>query len=163
MQQLIMNLSLYKSKKSLSVCLSVCVWMCVCVPQISLRIKIRLNLRLTTWLLRGSMVCDFAFVWTAMKLLINYLINALQIREHCPLQCDPHLKKQADLYLQQHELDWDFAGGSVPFCSVHLHWLLWINETKQVRTEFVWVWGDSETHGQQSGIRICGCSCIASY
>ena len=30
----------------------------------------------------------------------------------------PHLKKQAELYLQLHELDRDFAGGSVPFCSV---------------------------------------------
>ena len=33
----------------------------------------------------------------------------------------PHLKKQADLYLQLRELDRDFAGGSVPFCSVHLN------------------------------------------
>ena len=28
-----------------------------------------------------------------------------------------YLKKQADLYLQQYELDRDFAGGSVPFCA----------------------------------------------
>ena len=74
----------------------------------------------------------------------------------------PHLKKQVDLYLQQRELDRDFAGGSVPFCSMHLNWLLWINETKRVRTMSVRVWGDPETHRQQSGIGICGCSCVAS-
>ena len=34
---------------------------------------------------------------------------------------NPHLKKQADLYLQRCELDRDFAGGSVPFCSVYLN------------------------------------------
>ena len=28
------------------------------------------------------------------------------------------LKKEADLYLQRRELDRDFAGSSVPFCSV---------------------------------------------
>ena len=131
--------------------------------------------------------CDFAFVWTAVILLINYYINALQIPEHCPpeppqsrahqsqslhtvatcapepitaeLTATPHLKKQADLYLQR------WAGprfGSVPFCSVYLNWLLWINETTRVRAESVGVWGDPETRGQQSGIGICGCSCVAS-
>ena len=34
--------------------------------------------------------------------------------------CTPHLKKQADLYLQRHELDRDFAGGSVSFCASKL-------------------------------------------
>ena len=29
-----------------------------------------------------------------------------------------YLKKQADLYLQRRKLDRDFAGGSVPFCSI---------------------------------------------
>ena len=38
----------------------------------------------------------------------------------------PHRKKQANLYLQRRELDQDFAGGSVSFCSVHLNCLLWI-------------------------------------
>ena len=74
----------------------------------------------------------------------------------------PHLKKQADLYLQRRELDRDFAGGSVPFCSVHLNWLLWINETKRVWTESVRVWGDTEMPRQQSGIGICECLCVAS-
>ena len=32
----------------------------------------------------------------------------------------------------------------------------------RVRTEFVPVCGDTDTHGQQSGIGICGCSCVAS-
>ena len=73
-----------------------------------------------------------------------------------------YLKKQADLYLQRCELDQDFAGGSVPFCSVHLNWLLWINETKRVRAESVPVWGDPETRRRQSGIGICGRSCVAS-
>ena len=31
-----------------------------------------------------------------------------------------YLKKQADLDLQQHELDRDFAAGSVPFCASKL-------------------------------------------
>ena len=31
-----------------------------------------------------------------------------------------YLKKQADLDLQWRELDWDFAGGSVPFCASKL-------------------------------------------
>ena len=50
-----------------------------------------------------------------------------------------YLKKQADLYLQQRELEWDFAGSSVPFCTVHLNWLLWINETKRLfGSEEIW-------------------------
>ena len=31
-----------------------------------------------------------------------------------------YLEKQVDLYLQRHELDWDFAGGPVPFCASKL-------------------------------------------
>ena len=68
--------------------------------------------------------------------LINYFINALQIPRALstgativtcapePITAEPtatpHLKKQADLYLQQRELDRDFAGGSVLFCSFKL-------------------------------------------
>ena len=120
-------------------------------------------------LLRGSMVCNVAFVWT------NYFINALQILRALStgattVTCAPepitaelkpttYLKKQADSYLQRHKLDWDFAGGLVPFCASKL---LWINETKRVQDESVQVWGDLETRGQQSGIGICGCSCVAS-
>ena len=37
------------------------------------------DLRVSTWLLLGSRVCEIGFVWTAMTLLINYYINALQI------------------------------------------------------------------------------------
>ena len=112
-------ISLYKSKESLSLCASVC--LCMCASNIS------------TWLLRGSRVC---YVLTTMILLINYFINALRI----PLAlstiativtCAPepitaeltsmtYLKKQADLYLQQRELDRDFASGSVPFCASKL-------------------------------------------
>ena len=71
-----------------------------------------------------------------MVLLINYFINASQI----PLalstiativMCTPepitaelksttYLNKQADLYLQQWELDQDFSGRSVPFCASKL-------------------------------------------
>ena len=136
------------------------------------------DVRVLTVLQRCLRVCNVGFVWTTMISLINYFINALRI----PLAlstiativtCAPepitaeltsttYLKKQADLYLQRCELDRDFAGGSVPFCSVHLNWLLWINETKRVRTESVPVWGDPETRGQQSGIGICGCLCVAS-
>ena len=61
-----------------------------------------------------------------------------------------YIKKQADLYLQRHELDRDFACSSVPFCSVHLNWLLWINETKQVQTESVPVWGDPKDNKVES-------------
>ena len=149
--------------------LCVCVCVCVCVPQISLRI------RLTWWLLLGSRVCQVGFIWTTIILLINYFINVLQIpralsTRTITVTCAPepitaeltstiYLKKRADLYLQRCELDRDFAGSSVPFSSVHLNWLLWINETKRVWTDSVWVWGDLETRGQQSGIGICGCSC----
>ena len=129
--------SLYKSKESLSVCLCVCVCVCVCacvrvcvcIPQISLCLR----------------VCDFAFVWAAMIPLINYFIDALQIPRALSIEattvtctpepitahlshvhtranhCRAHLKKQVDLYLQWRELDWDFASGYVPFCSVHLN------------------------------------------
>ena len=31
-----------------------------------------------------------------------------------------YLEKQVDLYVRRHELDWDFAGGSVPFCAPKL-------------------------------------------
>ena len=31
-----------------------------------------------------------------------------------------HLRKQADLYLQQRKTDWDFVGGSVLFCGSKL-------------------------------------------
>ena len=123
--------SLYNSKESLSVCLSVCV--CVCVPQISLLIRIRL-----TWefqhgccLVKG---CATLHLFGLIPL-INYLINALPAGP-------------------------GFAGGLVLFCSVHLNWLLWINETKRVQS--VPVWGDLDTRRQQSGIRICGCLCVAS-
>ena len=135
------------------------------------------DLRVSTWLLCGSRVCHVGFVWTTMIPLINYFINALPTpitlsTGATTVTCAPepitaeltsttYLKKQADLYLQRCELDRDFAGGSVPFCSVHLNWLLWINETKRVRTESVWVWGDPDTWGQQTGIGICGCSCVA--
>ena len=57
--------------------------MCVCLSNISAD-QDQTELRPTTWLLRVSRVCDFAFVWTAMTPLINYFINALQICEHCP-------------------------------------------------------------------------------
>ena len=39
---------------------------------------------------------------------------------HCRAHSHPHLKKQADFYLQRCELDRDFAGGSVPFCASKL-------------------------------------------
>ena len=64
---------------------------------------------------------------------INYFINALSISLalHTIVTCTPepitaeltpttYLKKQADLYLQQRELDRDFSGGSVPFCASKL-------------------------------------------
>ena len=94
------------------------------------------DLRLKTWLSLGLRVCNVAFVWTAMIPLINDFINALPIPlalssiatiVTCapePITAEPdsttHLKKQADLYLQQRELDRDFAGGSVPFCASKL-------------------------------------------
>ena len=65
--------------------------------------------------------------------LINYFRNALQIPETIATiaTCAPepitaeltsttYLKKQADLYLQQSELDRDFTGGSVLFCASKL-------------------------------------------
>ena len=94
------------------------------------------DLRVSTWLLRGLKVCNVGFVWTTMIPLLNYLINALPIPlalstiatiVTCapePITTEPtptrHLKKQADLYLQRCELDWNFAGGLVPFCACKL-------------------------------------------
>ena len=73
----------------------------------------------------------------AMIPLIIYFINALPIQlalltVGTTVTCAPepitaelkpmtYLKKQAVLYLQQCELDRDFAGSLVPFCSVHLN------------------------------------------
>ena len=37
------------------------------------------DLRVSTWQLHGSRVCNIAFVWTTMILLVNHSINALQI------------------------------------------------------------------------------------
>ena len=88
------KVSLYKSKESLSVCVCVCLSVCVCVPQISAD-QDQTDLRFSTWLLRGLRVCNVRSVWNTMI---------------------THLKKQVDLYLQRRELDWDFAGGLVPFC-----------------------------------------------
>ena len=124
-----LKVSLYKSKQSLS-CLCVCVY--VSVPQISEDEDLT-DLRVSTWLLRGSRMCNVAFVWTAMIPWINYFINALQFSKHCPPEppqsrehqsqslhtiatcapepitaeptATPHLKKQAELYLQWCELD----------------------------------------------------------
>ena len=116
--------------QGISVCLCVYVWSSISAHQD------QSDLRFSTWLLRGSRVCNITFVWTTMTLLINYFINALPI----PLAlltvatiatCAPEpitteltsmtcLKKQVDLYLQQRELERDFAGGSVPFCASKL-------------------------------------------
>ena len=122
------------SIKARNLCLSVCA--CVWATNISAD-QNQTDLRLSTWLLRGSRVCNVAFVWTAMILLIIYFRNALQIllalltianTVMCALEpitaeptTTPHLKKQVDLHLQRRELDRDFASGSVPFCSVHLN------------------------------------------
>ena len=79
-------------------------------------------MRVSTWLLRGSRVCDVAFVWTTMIPLINHFIDALRIplalSTIAPCAPEPitaelkpktYLKKQADLYLQRRELDRDFV------------------------------------------------------
>ena len=66
----------------------------------------------------------------------TFFINALQIlqalstrattvtRTPEPITAEltsmTYLKKQAGLHLQQHEVDQDFAGGSVPFCASKL-------------------------------------------
>ena len=121
--------SLYKSKESLPVCL------CEFASNISAD-QDQTDLRVSAWLLRGSRVCDVAFVWTTMILLLNYFINALRIplalstiatiATSAPepiteeLTSTTYLKKQADLYLQWRKLDRDFAGGSVPFCASKL-------------------------------------------
>ena len=117
----------------LSACLSVC--LSVCASNISADLD-QTDLRFSTWLLHGLRACNVRFVWTTMIVLINYFINASQI----PLAlsttatiatCAPepitaeltsttYPKKQADLYLQQRELDQDFAGGSVLFCASKL-------------------------------------------
>ena len=97
----------------------VCVCVCVCVSVYASNISAdqdQTDLKLKTWLLHGSRVCDFAFVWTASTLLINYFINALQVPRAlsigattvtctpepitAELNVTPHLKQQADLYLQ---------------------------------------------------------------
>ena len=94
------------------------------------------DLRVSTWLLRGSGVCNVGFVWTTMIPSIIFFINALRILLALStiatiVTCAPepitaeltsttYLKKQADLDLQQRELDRDFAAGSVPFCASKL-------------------------------------------
>ena len=91
------------------------------------------DLSISTWLLHGSRVCNIAFVWTTMILLINYFRNALPIPlalytiatftpepMTAELTSTTYLKKQADLYLQWRELDRDFVGGSVRFCASKL-------------------------------------------
>ena len=70
------TLKRHLSIKARNLCVFVCV--CVCASNISAD-QDQTNLRLSTWLLRVSRVCDFAFVWTAMIPLVNYFINALQI------------------------------------------------------------------------------------
>ena len=119
-------LSLYNSIRARNLCLSLCVCVCVCVCVCFCESNIsgdqdHTDLRLSTWLLCGSVVCIWAFAWTAMIPWINYFINALQIPQALstgattvtcapePITAEPtatpHLKKQAELYLQWCELD----------------------------------------------------------
>ena len=134
-----MLLSLYKCKESLSVR--------VCVSNISAH-QDQTDLRVSTWLLRGSRVCNDAIFWTTVIPLIKSFINAYEFRELCPPEppqshahqsqslhtvamCTPepitaelkpmtYLKKEMDLYLQRRQLDRDFASGSVPLCASKL-------------------------------------------
>ena len=104
------------------ICLSVCV--STCGSNISAH-QDQTDLRFSPWLLRGSRVCNVAFVWTTMIPLINYVINALPIPPAlltiattatcapepvtAELDSTTYLKKPADLYLN-----------SVPFCASKL-------------------------------------------
>ena len=70
-----------------------------------------------------------------------------------------YLKKQVDLYLQWHELDRDFAGGSVPFCSVHLNLLfelMRLNESglSLFRSEETWRRVDNKVEVESVDIRV---------
>ena len=124
--------------RNLCVCVCVCVCLSVCLCMCASNIPVdqdQTDLRFSPWLLRGSRVCNIAFVWTVISL-INYFINALPIPlslstiftivtytpEPITAELKPtsYLKKQADLNLQRCELDWDFAGSSVLFCASKL-------------------------------------------
>ena len=52
--------------------------LCMCASNISAD-QDQTDLRVSTWLLRGSRVCNVTFVWITMMPLINYFINALRI------------------------------------------------------------------------------------
>ena len=160
--------------------------LCLCVRMCASNISAnqdQTDLRL--WLLRGSRVCNVAFVWTTMIPLINYegrnasRIPLALLTIATIVTCTPepitahhsHMCTRAN-HCRAHPQDkrmytcsgtsWTGILPAVRSRYVHLNWLLWINETKWVQTESVWVWGDPDTQGQQSGIGICGCSCVAS-
>ena len=155
---------LHLSIKARNLCLSVSMSVCQCVRVCSSNISAdqdQTDLRVSTWLLLGSRVCQVGFVWTTMIPLINYFINALKIPQALstgattvtcapePISAEPTTyKKQADLDLQRRKLDRDFV--AVRSRSVHLNWLLQINETKRVWTESVLVWGDPEVNKLES-------------
>ena len=59
----------YLSIKASNLCLSVglCLCVCICASNISAD-QDQTDLRVSTWLLLGSRVCNFGFVWIAMIL-----------------------------------------------------------------------------------------------
>ena len=76
------NLSIKARNLCLSVCLSVCLCVCVCICASNISAdQDQTDLRVSTWLLRGSRVCNVIYVWTAMLPWINYFRNASGIQQ----------------------------------------------------------------------------------
>ena len=95
---------------------------------------------------------------------INYFINALQIPQALStgattVTCAPEpitAEPTATPTLRNKQIytcsgaSWTGILPAVRSRSVHLNWLLWINETERVRAESVRVWGDPDTQRQQT-------------
>ena len=154
-------LSLYKSKESLSVCACVC----VCVPQYLCGSG-------SDWPESFNMAAAwFKGVWrwicldcsdTIIKLFHKCFTSSASIvhrshHSHMRTRATRSLQSSSPRHTLRYKQIYTCSGASwtriLPVVwshsrSVHLNWLLWINETKRVRTESVPVWGDLETCGQ---------------
>ena len=147
-------------KQGISVCLCVC--LCMCSSNISAD-QDQTDLRVSTWLLRGSRVCNIRFVWATMIPLINYFINDLQILlalstiatiVMCapePITAEP--TPGQSIYTCSGST-WTRILPTVRSRSVHRNWLLCINVTKWVWTESVPVWGDLDNKLESESVDV---------
>ena len=66
---------------------------------------------------------------------------------HCRAHPPRHTLRNKQIYTCS-SASWTGILPAVWSRSVHLNWLLWINETERVRTESIPVWGDLDTGGR---------------